>query len=462
MLDSRLQKTWKLDRENFKDTKVPIITVSGTYREDLKGLYDLQEEDLTRDLVFSRAHFSMAIAVAVEAWNGAIDPKEAWLIDPTNYVTGESWASVMLTEHLGRLVARFSSLRFLKSLVDKYARRSIPLLMSVSPPLLEAVQGVKTPILSFHITAGNLLLENNHSVVEMVTDPHVREEYLANSEKPNAFYLVFDQKTKIEFLEKAHKQEKKVDEKRVIVTGPPIDPRILACREHKTAWNSNRPLRLCLTTGGLGTNKQEIQKVVDQLLPALSAEKPKVELIVYAGTHADIKNMVVEQARKAKVRYETITPPDPAQFELGKKMMVAKPKAIEVTVPLTIIYHPQIIDANELLIAMAFPWADGFISKPSGDMAYDAVASGAFLLTLKEWGEWESNIFAKFTTHKIAKAAETDDIVAQIERLTRIDNGTCWITEAMKRARTIEKVDPLFHSGAKNILKAFEKIKKLT
>ena len=461
MLEPALRKTWITDREYLQKTAVPIVTVSGTYREDLKGLHDLPEEDLTPDVVFSRAHYSMAIAVAAQAWKEAIDPKKAWIVDPTNYVGGESWASVMITEKLGKLVARHFSLRILKNLVDRFGRRKIPLLMSITPPLLRLVRGVDSPILSFHITAGNLLLENDKIVVQMITDPHVRADYLANSDNPKAYFCVFDEKTKIEFLEKAHKIEKKISAERVIVTGPPIDSRIIAARKHKTAWTEDRPLRICLTTGGLGTNKQEIHTILDQLVPALSVKNPKVHLMVYAGTHADIKDETIAKARKEGVAYKEISPPDPAQFEVGKKLGVETLKAKEITTPLTVIYHPQIIDANELLIRHAFPWADGFITKPSGDMAYDAVASGAFLLTLEEWGEWEANIFAKFKTHEIAKVAETKTIVQQIERLTTTNDGSCWITDAIHRAQAIEKEDPLFLSGAKNILKAFEKVKKL-
>jgi len=458
MLNPALKKTWLKDREALQKTAVPIVTISGTYREDLKGVHDLPEEDLTQDVVFSRAHYSMAIGVAVQAWGKTIDPQKAWLIDPTNYVTGESWASVMITEKLGKLVARHFALKILKNLVDKFGRRKIPLLMSVTPPLLRLARGVNSPILSFHITAGNILLEHGKAVVEMVTDPHVRGDYLANCDNPQAYYLVFDERTKVEFLEKAHKIDKKIDSERIFVTGPPIDPRIIAARKNKHVWTEKRPLRICLTTGGLGTNKQEIHTIIDQLVPTLRARKPKVELMVYAGTHADIKNTVIAKARKEGVPYQEINPPDPAQFEIGQKLSVEEFKADHLSTALTIIYHPQIIDANELLIHYAFPWADGFITKPSGDMAYDAVASGAFLLTLKEWGEWETNIFAKFKTHEIAKTAETQNIIRQLEQLTQIENDTCWISDAMHRARAIEHEDPFFLQGAKNILQAYKKI----
>jgi len=119
---------------------------------------------------------------------------------------------------------------------------------------------------------------------------------------------------------------------------------------------------------------------------------------------------------------------------------------------LTLLYHPQIVDSNELLIQHAFPWADGFITKPSGDMAYDAVAAGCFLLTLKEWGEWEYNIRETFEQLNIARKADIDHLALQLESLTSNHQGIdfSWVNSAMKHA---QKIDPSFLNGARDINK---------
>lgn len=462
-LDSLLRKAKKKDKEFLQETEVPLVTVSGTYREDLKGMHDLPEDDLKKDLVFSRAHFSMTIGAAVGAWKKTIDPQKAWILDPTNYVSGNSWTSVVLTEKIGLLVARFSLLKTLKNIVDKFGRQKMPILASITPPLLKMTRDIPGPILSFHIAAGNILLEKGKTVVQVITDPHVREEYLANSEKSTAFYCVFDEATKEEFLEKAHKLGKKVNEKRVIVAGPPVDPRVLATAEHKQAWSSHsgRPLRICITTGGLGTNKPEIKAILEQLLPETVGPNPKFQVMLYAGTHADIKDMGISLAQHCDVPFQTLYAYDPAKFEIGATLDLDPRPTVEITQPFSVIYHPQIIDANELLIHNGFPWADGFISKPSGDMAYDAVASGAFLLTLKEWGEWENNIRAKFLAHGVAKVAEVDAILSQLTRLMRANGKDAWITQAMHKTKTIdEKEDLYFRQGIKNILKAFRDVRE--
>src|SRR5690606_30297387 len=119
-------------------------------------------------------------------------------------------------------------------------------------------------------------------------------------------------------------------------------------------------------------------------------------LLVYCGTHSDIYQLVEQMAKQHRVPVGTLS---------------------EKTAKLRVIYHPQIIDANELLIKHASPWPDGFISKLSGDMAYDGVCSGSFLLTLQEWGEWEHNVRATFEHKETARKADVKNILPQLEVL---------------------------------------------
>ena len=462
IISDSVSQAKKLDKKYLNKTKIPIVTVSGTYHEDLKGLHNLAENDLSRDIVLSRAHYSMAIGVAIEAWKNKLDPYRAWIVDPTNYVSQKSWKTVVITETIGKVLARYPNLKKLKDLIDKFGRQKLPILDSITEPLAQLTKEIKKPILSFHIATGNILLKEGKTVLQMVTDPHVRSDYLVNAHLKNAFFGVFDEKTRQEFLEKAEltKTEQPHGEN-VIVTGPPIDPRILKARDIKKPWHTDQPLKICLTTGGLGTNKPEIKKILEQLLPKLAKENPKYEILVYAGTQSDIRDMAIELARAEKIKYTEITPNDPAKFKIGKKFVLDETLVKQINKPLRIIYHPQIIDANELLIAYGFPWADLFITKPSGDMAYDAVASGAALLTLAEWGEWEHNVKVKFKDLNIAQEADVENIFYQLEELTFFSaRRTPWIQEAQHNARTIEKKDKYFRLGAKNIIKAIEKLNK--
>src|SRR5690606_29454411 len=132
-------------------------------------------------------------------------------------------------------------------------------------PILQLTEHIDKPILSLHIAAGNILAAQGKTVMQVITDPHVREEYLQNAENEHFFYCVFDEATKIEALEKAAFLKKELDPNRVIVTGPPIDPRIVAARKNKQAWRTG-PLKICLTTGGLGTNTYEIRTILKQVL----------------------------------------------------------------------------------------------------------------------------------------------------------------------------------------------------
>jgi len=432
-LDPTLAQALELDKHYLETTEVPIVTVSAAFKEDLKEQFNLPFDEVTPDVVFSRAHYSMALAVAAQIWGKKIDPTLAWSIDPTNYVTRDQWSKIQLTEIIGKTLARQPLLKRLKDFVDQFARNNLPILKSITPGLLYLTQDIKRPILSLHIATGNILAEQGKTVVQVITDPHVRYDYLNNAERPTMTFCVFDEKTKVEFLEKAALIGKKVDPARVIVTGPPVDPRIIAKRTSKKPWHQG-PLKLCLTTGGLGTNKNEIRLILEALFPILRKQKSQIELLVYAGTQKDIQKMVQEMGREAHV---------------------AVGRADQTDHDLRVIYHPQIVNANELLMQYGFPWADGFITKPSGDMAYDAVGAGCFLLTLDEWGEWEHNIRQVFEERLIGRPAEVEKIETQLEALmTPIDQSGSWITQAMTAAQNI---DPLFLHGAAKITETIRK-----
>ena len=432
LIDKNLEKAFKKDRQYLEKTQVPIVTISASYKEDVKGSHGLPENEFLPDVVFSRAHYSMALGTAIQAWGKEADHHRAWIVDPTNYVSQSDWQSIISIEVVGKAIARYPKLQVLKKLMDKFGRKKLPILRSITLPLLYLTSGVKKPILSFHIAAGNLLADHGKKVIQVITDPHVREDYLIHADSPLMTYCVFDERTKYEFLEKASLLKKKVNPKRIIVTGPPVDPRIIMARKNKTAWR-NGQLKLCLCTGGLGTNKYELRRVLSQLLPQLRKHPTPYGLMLYAATHQDIAQMGERLAKEEQIKVN----------QLSYTTQVDPKK-------LNIIFHPQLLNANELLIQHAFPWADGFVTKPSGDMAYDAAASGSFLLTLKEWGEWEFNVREVFEQQGIAKVANSNQIVDQLQALTSSSGKSqSWVEQAMNKAFT---VDPLFLRGCKNIL----------
>lgn len=440
LLNPDLEKTLAKDLAFLQQTDLPIVTVSASFKEDLKEFHGLPEMPFLPDVVFSRAHYSMAAGLLVHSWKTKIDPKKAWIVDPTNYVSNPDWRKIQLTEIIGKTIARHSLLKTLKDFIDQFGRKQLPIVASITPPLLHLFQHVTKPILSLHIAAGNILAEQGKTVIQVITDPHVRDEYLTNIERPNFTLCVFDEKTKVDALEKGAILGKVIDPAKIVVTGPPIDPRIIATSKNKHAWRSG-PLNLCLTTGGLGTNKGEIRTIIKQLLPELRKHQSPYKLMVYAGTQKDIYEMVKELAHQGKVALTTIS--DRNQDASILTTTKHQPELI-------LLYHPQIVDANELLIKFAFPWADGFISKPSGDMAYDAAASGSFLLTLEEWGVWEHNISELFEQRGIARKADPEHILEQLTALTNATNkAESWVEKAMNQA---QQLPPLFLNGNKNII----------
>jgi hypothetical protein len=142
----------------------------------------------------------MALAVAVAAWGNKIDAKKAWLVDPTNHIKKSDWKQVILTDTIGRTVARQPLLKILKDVVDRFGRSKLPILENIEPATKFLTQNLDRPILSFHIATGNILAANGKQVLQMITDPHVRSEYVQNADQANIRFMVFDEKTKEDFF----------------------------------------------------------------------------------------------------------------------------------------------------------------------------------------------------------------------------------------------------------------------
>ncbi|PIR58712.1 MAG: hypothetical protein COU69_04085 [Candidatus Pacebacteria bacterium CG10_big_fil_rev_8_21_14_0_10_56_10] len=445
LIDPALRRIFRQDRQYLEETELPIVTVSASYKEDLKGFYGLPEDETIPDVVFSRAHYSMPLAIASAAWSRLLEHRQAWIVDPTNYVSAADWRKVKTTELVAKTVARHPVLKFFKDMVDRFGRQQLPILSSITPPLLYLTERIERPILSLHIAAGNILADQGKPVVQVVTDPHVRSEYLRHAGNRQFWYCVFDDQTKTDLLEKAtllHGKNQpggRLDPERVRVTGPPIDPRLRRYRSSKHPWRGG-PLKLCLTTGGLGTNRQEIAEVLAQLLPDLWRRESPFRLTVYAGTHRDLAGLVTDAAHRAGVALSPVTPATDTNPQTKLRLL----------------YHPQIVDANELLMRYGFPWADGFITKPSGDMAYDAAAAGCFLLTLREWGPWEQNIRDRFEQRGISRVAQVRQLRAQLVSLMDAHQKShSWIERAMLNAHALP---PLFLEGAERIIEEYRRL----
>lgn len=406
------------DRHRLEKVDVPIVTVSASFRSDMERHLGESAQD-RGEIVFSRAHYSMAIAVLEQARRQKLS---AWMVDPINYLSDRDWQKLERIEIIGQMTARIPILKALKDIFDTFVRKQIPLTAAIQKPLNYVTNRVGSPIISLHYEAGNYLAKVGKRVLQVVTDPHVRPHYLFEAGRPNITFAVFDEATKRSFIEKAAALNLQIAEGKVIVTGPPIDPRVIEKRSGKKPDDyKKRGLRLAITTSGLGTNYGEIKQTLENLLPVLT--RKKIELLLYAGTHLDFYKIFYALAAKNNL---------PIGGEDSK-------------MPLRIIYDKSIVIANQKLIDGAFGWADGFITKPSGDMAYDAVAAGCFLLTLDPWGEWEENIYKIFEKKGIALMADTTNLAGQLEQLEQ--KG--WFMQAIKNALKIEEI---YLHGAKNIV----------
>lgn len=437
-------------------TKHPVVTLSASYRDVLEMIHGQVDDVNHPDIVLSRAHYSMAYATVITAWlqsqkNSEVarhksalatasieqDPSESWMIDPTNYVSNKKWRDISFTEFVGKTLARYPLLTWAKkNILDRSARSKLPIADEITPPLLEVTSQIpqNRRLISFHVELGNILARQTKlTIVQAITDPHVREQYTDFADRPNMYYAVFDQNTKDEFLEIAALRGKKADPQRVVVTGPFIDPRVRATANSKKnkAWEK-RPLRVLLTTGGLGTNKTELEQALRTLLPlSRRREKPPVHLMYYAGTnrdHARLVKQVVKHTYGVELRPN-----------------------YDEEAAIRLLYADDIVAANEQLIRYGFPWADVVVGKPSGDMAYDAVAAGCPVLFLHPWGEWEEAIASIFINKGLARWAKIDQLADQVDWLQQTTNSKdSWLSQAFKQ---VNELDDDWFSGCEKILK---------
>lgn len=415
--DLEFKKTAHEERHLLETVQVPIVTVSATFREEIYERTGQEPPEDLEDVTFSRAHYSMANALVVAATKKR---KTFWLVDPTNYVSAKDWPKILFTQKMGRIIARNPILKDIKDMIDTRTRNKLPLTAAIKEPLKYVFQRTKNPIISLHYESGNVLINNGKKVLQVVTDPHVRPQYLTHAENKNLSWAVFDEKTKSELIELAFMMGKKIDPKRVHITGAPTDPRIpKKDRNRTTTAFKNRPLRLAITTGGLGTNKKEIAELLSQCKDACKKHRT-IQLACFAGVHTDFVDMFEKFAKENKIKIGKIDDPN-ATFR--------------------IFYDNDIIDVNELLLDYIFPWADGFITKPSGDMAYEAAAAGSFILTLEPWGPWEENIRQHFEEYGISKRVKIDNFPAQINALTKapVEGNKPWVQLALEKAAKLQK-----------------------
>jgi hypothetical protein len=76
----------------------------------------------------------------------------------------------------------------------------MPILDNVTPPTLYLSVNIQKTILSMHIVTGNILAAEGKKVMQMITDPHVRSDYLENAHLPNIRFLVLMNTPKKIFL----------------------------------------------------------------------------------------------------------------------------------------------------------------------------------------------------------------------------------------------------------------------
>ena len=284
-------------RHLMEKVQVPIVTLSATFRKELADSYNLSVHPHA-DIVFSRAHYSMAEAVRQQA---LLAGHTAHLVDPTNFVSESDWSKIEFTETVGQAIARNRWLKWLKDKIDLVARNKLPLAQAIKSPLLYVTGSTTRPVISLHYETGRILAHAGKKVLQVITDPHVRPQYVTFANHPNVSYAVFDKTTQDSFFTIAQDMGLDVADSRVTVTGPPIDPRVARIRLRPKKIVTGQPINLGITTGGLGTNLDEIKLVLEQFTPLLKSPE-QIRLFLHAGTHTDFRNFFEDFAQENSIR----------------------------------------------------------------------------------------------------------------------------------------------------------------
>ncbi len=340
-------------------SKIPILTAS----EVGNSRYD------TRTSPLSRAHATIAQSVA-QVLNGATDV----YVDVLQYVNNRDFLKF---EKLARRAKRVASSPRLHDVYNRYSpliRRIVNPDKKVQPVVdyfakSIASRGDNTPVITTHYSVGNALLESlkargdGRSVVHYVTDPsHIHTQYLKHKDDPRTHYFVFDKAT-ASALEDAG-----VDADKISVTGFSTHPDLSPAEARSVA---DRKLRVGIFTGGVGTNRAEIETIVQNFNPE------NQQLVVYCGTHTDIMESSLGLVSR-NLRTKIVPAQNFQESDIGDEHIVfVVGTSLEGAVPASY---------------KVLNWSDVVATKPSGDIAIEAVLSGHPVIPLSHWGVQEDVI----------------------------------------------------------------------
>ena len=144
--DLEFPRTLHEDRHRLEEVQVPVVTISATFRTDITAHLG-EKSRIAGEAVFSRAHYSMGVAILSEAKRRKLT---AWLIDPTNYVSQSDWQKIVFIKYIGQIAARTPFIKQLKEVFDRLARNKLPLSQAVQKPLLYVTERVNRPVVSLH------------------------------------------------------------------------------------------------------------------------------------------------------------------------------------------------------------------------------------------------------------------------------------------------------------------------
>jgi len=413
------EKDVKEVQDKLAKADIPVITIAGSVQI---GGY------------LTMAHDSMMQAFLEAAENKKI---EAYGVDVLDYLTTEKERKGILDmAKLPRIVVRTEmGSRLLHNPIVQKLRGGLGFEEVLKDKILKLVDKVSKDkvIVTYHYGTAKTLVEAGYKVLVAVTDPSVELthngyfDFLNSENKDRVFYGTMDKETKDWFIKEIGIPKKNIKEVGCFVSPKIIKAGSKKIKNREKRWEEctqgEERFHISLFTGGLGTNFWEMRDAVLNLVPLLCDEKITIDVFFNTNTDLDkhLKDVLKKVCCKEKISiFSSID-----KEELNNK-------SIEI-----------------------FKKTDLVLTKPSGDKAFEALASAAIPLFLFPLHPHEIMIREYVMNGGVGEIAKIEDLKKQIEKIL---SNKQMFTKQIYQTHNINNKNAIKLDGVSNLLQFWQQL----
>ncbi len=413
------EKDVKQAQEKLAKADIPVITIAGS--PQIGGYLTM-------------AHDSMMQAFLEAAEDKGI---KAYGLDVLDFLTTEEERKGILDmAKLPRIVVRTEmGSRLLHNPIVQKLRGGLGFEEVLKDKILKLIDKVSKDkvIVTYHYGTAKTLVEAGYKVMIAVTDPSVELthngyfDFLTSENKERVFYGTMDKATKEWFVKEINVFEKNIKEVGCFVSPQMIKAGKEKIKNRDVRWEKctkgNEKFHISLFTGGLGTNFWEMRDAVLNFLCMLC--KDKITVDVFFNTNSDLDKHLNDVLKKVGCDEDINIFSSKDKDKLNKK-------SIEI-----------------------FKKSDLVLTKPSGDKAFEAIASGAIPLFLFPLHPHEVVIREYVMNGGVGEIAKIEDLKEQVESI--LFNKKKFTSQVYK-TQNMENKNPIKLDGVNNLLKYWQEI----